>query len=526
MAAQLDAIVIGSGFGGAIVARRLAERGMRVLVLERGRRWEPREYPRRPGDAWFFSDDRPARFNGWLDLRFFGRMTVAQAAGVGGGSLTYSSVAVEATPDVFASGWPPEITYAELKPHYDTVAREMDLQVIPDNQLSRRFELLRDGARNLGYADRFSKAGLAVSFSDDWHYGLEDAIHAKHSRSFVNSHGVRQGTCVHLGNCDIGCDVRAKNSLDVNYIPEAERHGAEVRPLHLVRVIEPEGTGFRVVFDRLERGRAVRGEVKAERVVLAAGSVGTTELLLRCRHQYKTLRGLSPQLGKRWSANANFLSVAAYPESERLRQSTGPTIAGMLDFGDGSFRNQRFVVEDDGFPNLLLAAVKASFDGGMRTRTGRYLLKELQEHLRDETPLRDLMVWLGAGRDAGDGELHLKRRWFMPWKRVLDLHWPVEHSEGVFNATRAMHDSLTDATGGRPLPNPMWRALRSLITLHPLGGCPMGVSAETGVVDHRGRVFGYPNLIVADGAIVPTPTVRNPSHTIAALAERIAAHVR
>ena len=525
MATHFDAIVIGSGFGGAVLARRLAEKGMRVLVLERGRRWEPAQYPRKPGDAWIFSDDHPARFNGWLDMRFFGRMTVAQAAGVGGGSLTYSSVAVEATPDIFTSDWPAEISYAELKPYYDTVAREMDLQVIPDNQLTKRFTLARDAARNLGYADRFSKAGLAVSFSHDWHYGLDDAISAKHSRQFVNAHGVRQGTCVHLGNCDIGCDVRAKNSLDVNYIPAAERHGAEVRPLHLVRYIEPQGGKFRVVFDRLDNGRAVRGDETAVRVVLAAGSVGTTELLLRCRDQYKTLRALSPTLGKRWSANANFLSVAAYPESDRLQQSTGPTIAGLLDFSDGSFRNQRFVVEDDGFPNLLLAAVKAYSDGGMRTRAGRYLLTEFEEYVRDDTPLRNLMVWLGAGRDAGDGELHLKRRWFMPWKRVLDLRWPVEHSEGVFNATQAMHQNLTEATGGRALPNPMWRVMKSLLTLHPLGGCPLGVSPQTGVVDHLGRVHGYPNLVVADGAIVPTPTVRNPSHTIAALAERIAAHL-
>jgi cholesterol oxidase len=165
-----DAIVIGSGFGGAITARRLAEKGMRVLVLERGRRWEPAQYPRKPGDAWIFDHNRPARHNGWLDMRFFNRMTVAQAAGVGGGSLTYSSVAVEATPDVFTKGWPAEITYAELKPYYDTVAREMSLQVIPDGQLTQRFILAREAARNLGYSDRFSKAPLAVSFSEDWNY--------------------------------------------------------------------------------------------------------------------------------------------------------------------------------------------------------------------------------------------------------------------------------------------------------------------------------------------------------------------
>jgi cholesterol oxidase len=526
MSTTFDVIVVGSGFGGAIMARRLAEQGQRVLVLERGRRWHPSDYPRKPGDSWIYSDDHPARLNGWLDLRFFRRMTVAQAAGVGGGSLCYSSVATEASPDVFATGWPAEITYQELKPHYDTVAREMDLQVLPDGQLTRRFEIARDAARNLGYESRFAKAPLAVSFSPDWNYQLEDPFDHKHSRQFTNAHGQIQGTCIHLGNCDLGCDVRAKNGLDVNYIPRAEQHGADVRPLHLVRSVEPVGGRYTVVFDRIEGGRLIPGSETADRVVLSAGSLGTTELLLRCRDQYGTLRSLSPTLGTRWSANANFISMAVYPKDEHVRQSTGPTIASLLDFADGGFRNQRFVIEDDGFPNLLLNAVKEYLDGNLRTRFGKHLLKELEEYLRDGTPLRNLLLWLGAGADAGDGRMFLKRRWFTPWKRVLSLAWQVERSRPVLDAMEAMQQNLTEATGGRSRALPTWRLLESLVTLHPLGGCPIGTSAANGVVDHLGRVFGYANLIIADGAIVPTPTVRNPSHTIAALAERMAAHVR
>ncbi len=526
MAASFDVIVIGSGFGGAIMARRLAEQGMRVLVLERGRRWEPSQYPRKPGDAWVYSDDHPGLFNGWLDMRFFRGMTVAQAAGVGGGSLCYSSVAVEARPDVFTRGWPAEITHQELKPYYDTVAREMDLQVLPDGQLTRRFELARDASRNLGYAARFAKAPLAVSFSPDWHYGLDDPFDHKHSRQFTNAHGQTQGTCVHLGNCDLGCDVRAKNGLDVNYIPQAERRGADVRPLCLVRYIEPADGAYRVIFDRIEHGRLVRSHETATRVVLAAGSLGSTEILLRCRDQYRTLPLVSATLGTRWSANANFISMAVYAGDENIRQSTGPTISGMLDFADGGYRNQRFVVEDDGFPNLLLNAIKASLDSRVRTRFGRQLLDELEEFVRDDTPLRNLMLWLGAGQDAGDGRIFLKRRWFTPWKRALSLSWQVEPSEGVLEAIESMHQNLTEATGGRFRSMPTWSLLKSLLTLHPLGGCPIGTSADNGVVDHLGRVFGYPNLIVADGAVLPTPTVRNPSHTIAALAERMAAHVQ
>ena len=108
----------------------------------------------------------------------------------------------------------------------------MNLQTVPDGQLTQRFKLAREAADKLGHRDRFSKAPLAVSFSPDWNYQLDDPFNPRHSRTFTNAHGQQQGTCIHLGNCDIGCDVRAKNTLDLNYIPRAEQHGAEVRPLH------------------------------------------------------------------------------------------------------------------------------------------------------------------------------------------------------------------------------------------------------------------------------------------------------
>ena len=179
MKRNLDAIVIGSGFGGAITACRLAEKGMRVVVLERGRRWDVRQYPRKPGDEWIFNQDDPARHNGWLDLRFFKHMAVAQAAGVGGGSLAYSSVALEADPGIFNHGWPAEINYVELKPFYDKVAREMNLQVIPDGQLTQRFKLAREAADKLGYSGRFTKASLAVSFSEDWNYEARGSVQSQ-----------------------------------------------------------------------------------------------------------------------------------------------------------------------------------------------------------------------------------------------------------------------------------------------------------------------------------------------------------
>jgi len=525
MSQAFDAIVIGSGFGGAITACRLAEKGMKVLVLERGRRWAPEEYPRKAGDPWLFSAHQPAQQNGWLDLRFFKNMTVAQGAAVGGGSLAYSNVALEAHPSLFASGWPAEITYDELKPCYDRVSETMNLQTVPDGQLTQRFKLAREAAEKLGHRDRFSKAPLAVSFSPDWNYQLTDPFNRQHSKTFTNAQGQRQGTCIHLGNCDIGCDVRAKNTLDINYIPQAEQHGADVRPLHLVRLIEPRGTGYRVVFDRIHERRLVRGEENAARVFLAAGSLGSTELLLRSRDEHRTLPHISRMLGQNWSANANVLSMATYADASRVQQTIGPSISGVLDFMDGSSNNQRFIIEDDGFPNLLLNSLRACLEDGARTDLGRAVLKQIEEHVRGDERSRNMMVWLGAGMDAANGQLSIERPQLGQKPRGLSLRWKPEQSQSMVEAIMAVHRSMTEATGGRLLPNPAWSLFRSLVTLHPLGGCKMGVTPETGVVDHLGQVFGYPNLYVVDGSIMPTSVGRNPSHTIAALAERAAAHI-
>ncbi len=212
-------------------------------------------------------------------------------------------------------------------------------------------------------------------------------------------------------------------------------------------------------------------------------------------------------------------------EAGRVKQSTGPSISSVLDFTDGSVDGQRFVIEEDGFPNVVLNALKAYLDNQIGGATGKALLDSLEHHLREDYLLSDLMVWLGAGMDAADGTLGLKRHGVISPKLDLDLEWDPERSQGVADAISAMHKNLTEATGGHWFAPPTWSLFKNLLTLHPLGGCQMGVSAGGGVVNHLGEVFGYPNLIVADGAIVPTSTGRNPSHTIAALAERIAAHI-
>ena len=513
MPGSFDAIVIGSGFGGAITACRLAERGYRVLILERGRRWGVKDFPRRPTDPWVWDQQQPADRNGWFDFRVFPHMTVVAGAGVGGGSLVYANISVEAKPDSFKSGWPAEITYAELKPHYDTVGAMMHVQPVPANQWPERTRLLRDGATALGYGDRFRQLDLAVTFDPKWNYDLPNPHDPMMSRTFVNAEGREQGTCVHLGNCDLGCDVNARNTLDLNYLARAEAKGVEIRPLHVVRAIEPDGDGYRVSFDRIENGALVAGSERARLVIVAAGSIGSTELLLRSRDLHRTLPNLSARLGRNWSSNGDFLTPSIQP-GRKVQPTRGPTITAAIDLLDGKFRGQHVFIEDGGLPDIGGDYLqKIADDGGGDARF--QVLIQFVRTLNLGGLLDSIMPWFAQGRDAGNG--------VFSWKDGrLHLDWDITDSEPTLDAIVELHQQMAIKTGGIPLTPLTWTLGKDLVTPHPLGGCNMGTTAANGVVNHAGEVFGYKNLFVADGAIVPKALGLNPSRTIGALAERVA----
>ena len=517
---SFDAIVIGSGFGGAVAACRLSEAGYRVLVLERGRRWTPETFPRAADDPWIWDERRPEACNGWFDIRTFPNMAVAQGAGVGGGSLVYANISCEAKPDAFNEGWPEAIDYETLKPHYDTVARVMDVREVPDNQWTHRMRLMRDAAAATGNSARMMKLELAVSFDPDWTYSDWSAGESK-SKSFVNQHGAQQGTCVHLGNCDIGCEVNARNTLDLNYLYVAENnHGAEIRPLHLVTRISPDADGYRVDFDRIENGARRAGSETARLVFVCAGSLGSTELLLKCKTVHGTLPHVSARLGRNWSSNGDFLTPALHFDRE-VHADRGPTIASAIDFHDGSRNGRRFWIEDGGCPNLVAAYVKRKASDPWIGWKARTILQHLRSLVRGPEPLRHVMPWFAQGSDAADGTLSLRPP-IGGGKPELFLKWDIRKSRELIDEIVATHRELAFATRGIPLVSPAWTLFQDLITPHPLGGCNMGDTAETGVVDACGEVFGHRNLFVLDGAVVPKAIGVNPTRTIAALAERAA----
>jgi len=473
---------------------------------------------------WLWNHDNPEKEHGWLDLRIFEHMTVAQGAAVGGGSLIYANISCEAPKSVFQSGWPAEVTYDELKPHYNTVAKFMNVQKVPANQWTKRMGLMQEAAHKIGAGGRFKQLDLAVSFDPQWSYELPDPYNPSLSKRFVNAQGVEQGTCVHLGNCDIGCDVDAKNTLDRNYLPWAEKHGAQIRELHLATNIQSIAGGYQVFFDQLAGGTRTPGSLTARIVILSAGSLGSTELLLRCRELNRSLPDVSPHLGRNWSSNGDFLTPAFYGTRD-ISPSCGPTITCAIDFLDRSQDGESFWIEDGGFPDLLNDYINR-LDAGAKGDSAAKLILDAYRHMfSGDEPFRNVMPWFAQGVDAANGTLSLHHSLFTG-KPSLTLSWDVGKSKPTIDAIVAMHLKLSAATGGHPVVPPTWSILHDLVTPHPLGGCGMGDTAIHGVVNHAGEVFNYRNLYVIDGAIVPEALGVNPSRTVGALAERAAAIIK
>ena len=516
---RYDTVVIGSGFGGAVLACRLAEAGRSVLVLERGREWAVEDYPGVSGTNWLWSAERPESENGWIDLRAFRNVAVVQGAGVGGGSLAYANVSIEAEATAFASGWPAGVNLDTLHEGYARAGDMLEVRTLPDGQITERFRLVREAGTACGYGARFRKLELAVRFDNEWSYGQADAHDVGRSVRSRNAHGIEQGTCVHCGNCCAGCPVQAKNTLDLNYLAHARRDGAEIRPLHQVSHVCALDRGYRVHFEHLEDGATLPGEVTADEVYLAAGSLGTTEILLRSRDVFGTLGRLSERLGRGWSANGDFLSLAFYPRRS-VSATRGPTATAALSFLDGGVGGQSFFVEDGGFPDSIAEALREM--GRVNPRLAS-IFPALGISTGSRTPFESVMPWLGQGMDAAHGTLRLERRRAARGGWKLDLDWNPESSRPSADAQAAMHRRLSEVTGGVHVVPPSWSLARYSISPHPLGGARMADSAAEGVVDQWGEVFGHPGLYVVDGAAIPRPIGLNLSRTIAALAERIAA---
>jgi choline dehydrogenase-like flavoprotein len=540
--------IVGSGYGGAVAAAELAG-AARVCVLERGSEYLPGMFPVRLADLprhVRFCTERSAKprgtREGLFDVRVGRDVSALVANGLGGGSLINAGVMAEPSRAVL-EGWRSGFA-AELAPYLVEARTRLgaDGQTIDRHPKGRPAKLaaLEELARAAPAGEaRFAPASITV--------GMRERPEAA------------EHECKRCGDCATGCNYGAKRSLDTNLLHEARRAGAEILTGATVLRLEREGElwALHVVHteERLRRRSREAAKLRARHVILAAGTFGSTEILLRSQGPALALSG---QLGRRFSSNGDALAVlyrqdrevnAVADESVAAEERRiGPTITGILDLRE----RHGVVVEELAIPGALARV----FEEVVTTVDTLHSLAEPDDAPHapdapeqdpcavDAAALRRSSVLAMMGDDGAGGVLRLVARGAKPAEQgdgAIRVHWPALRRHRLFTDQIALLRSLAAPTGARVLPNPMWQLLPEamkplledrvgpLFTVHPLGGCAIGRTRAEGVVNEHGQVFDasqpagdavWPTLAVLDGSIVPGALGINPALTISALALR------
>ncbi len=529
-----DVVVIGSGYGGAIAASRFARAGRSVCVLERGLEHHPGEFPETLAqgarELQILTRSRHLGSKTALfDFRLDDEANVLVGCGLGGTSLINANVALRPRAEVLAdSRWPQAIRVPGALDRYFARAEEwLGSNSYPTTEPALpKLDTLGVVADALGAPLQW--APINVTFADS---------------SSANPAGVTMSPCNGCGNCVSGCNVGAKNTVLMNYLPDAVRHGAKIFTKRSVRTVLPledaEGErSWEVAFEAIGSGRkrfnSGTGTVRADIVVLAAGTLGTAEILLR-----SNAAGLSTSdlLGERFTGNGDVLGFG-YGADRDVRgigwtkrqikkgdaPQVGPTITGVIPVDASSNTSgSSLVVEEGAIPGflkramplmLLLTAVVGSDASFVRR------LRMIFSSWR-EAAARTL-TYLVMSEDDADGRLVLEND-------RTTVKWPGVVRDERIHESNKMLNRVTESIGAEYAPGPLSSELagREVVSVHPLGGCVMADDAAFGVVNDLGEVFSsssgtatHRGLHVLDGSVLSRPVDTNPSLTISAVAER------
>ena len=511
-----DVLVIGSGFGGSVTALRLSEKGYRVGVLEAGRRFQDDELPT---SSWRLRDylfAPAAGCYGLLRMTLLKDVLVLTGAGVGGGSLVYANTLYEPPRAFFDDPhWAGITDWAEeLAPYYDQARRMLGVTTYPGTSPSD--DVIRAVATEMGVGDSFGKADVGVLFGERPGERVADP--------FFGGAGPERTTCTECGSCMTGCRVGAKNTTVKNYLHLAERAGAVVHPLTTVTDVRARpGGGFAVTTRRtqgkLRRGRQV---FTADQVVFAAASLGTQRLLHLLRDR-GSLPHLSPRLGELTRTNSEaILGVRA--RGDDVDYSRGVAITSSMHVDEHTHVEPVRYGRGSNLLGLLMATLTDVPATGSRLRAG---LREMWRRRRDLRRLHDPRRWSEQTivllvMQSLDNSLttYLKRR---PWGRRLTTRQGRGEANPIWiPAAHEVARRVGAAIDG--VPGGTWADLVNIPTTgHLIGGCPIGESADDGVVDPYHRLHGHPGLHVIDGSTVAANLGVNPSLTITAMAERAVA---
>ncbi|MEW6733284.1 MAG: GMC family oxidoreductase [Acidobacteriota bacterium] len=541
-----DAIVVGSGFGGAVTAAKLTTNGKTVLTLEKGHRWrrpkpnDPTEnlhlgasitnlvdsngFPKAADkDKWdnpqyvlrqstdlkyiSFKSPQTKERSGGLSEDYLGdNFAVTVGRGYGGGSLIYSQIHLRAPSETFLeTGWGKlPFNRSVLDPYYLKVERTLLTFEQTWDDIPKRAAVIADSMARLGITCEPARLGN-YRIAKDSDRGLPP---------IMNKFGRAIEPCNGCGFCTFGCIFNARQSLMLNYLAQAEDSGRfNVRTDAVAWAIEPIAGGYRVHWYDYRTGSWKYDDAKA--VITAAGAVNSPELLLRSRDMYDMLPNLSNRVGMQLSGNGDAAFAALYPnlpEDFKAEIYQGHIMTLVTYHW---WKSKRFIIEDVGTAPVGLAKFPLRREGG----DGRYWGPQVKSLLRNHYAKN--VVGLGAmGIDSPDGRVTIDSTGNakVEWTKSLVAG---ERTYDLMQAIRSASEAIVKAGGGEMLHEKEWSDNRRLITVHPLGGCRMATNINEGVVDTRGMVFNYPGIFVIDGSIMPGAIGVNPSLTIAAIAEKL-----
>jgi cholesterol oxidase len=518
-----DFVVIGSGFGGSVSALRLTEKGYRVLVLERGKRYNAEDFPKTNWNIFKYLWLPGLRCFGIMGLNFLSDILILNGSGVGGGSLVYAATLIRPGKPFFeANEWHGLADWeSELLPCYETAERMLGVTQNPC--LWPADDRLREIAAELGQEHTFRKTPVSIYFGEPGKTVPDP---------FFAGAGPDRTGCTHCGGCMVGCRHNAKNTLDKNYLYLAEKYGAKVWPEANVVDIRPlvgaqgDGARYEIIYERttdwfFKRQRRVR----TRNVILAAGVLGTNNLLLRCRDETKSLPNLSQRLGMMVRSNSEALMGVTARKGD-VDYSQGVAITSHFWVDDvTSVEPVRYPRGSSLMRNLGVPLV--DLRGNAWQRIGRFIFYALRQPY-DFIKARFLPDW---ARDSTillvmqtvENRMRLKRgRSLYTLFRVglvseRDRSLPIP---AVIEAGRQVVERFAQKVNGIPQSTINEVLLDTPSTAHILGGCGIGGDETTGVIGVNHEVFNYPGLYVVDGSVIPANLGVNPSLTITAMAER------
>ncbi len=516
-----DVAIVGSGFGGSVAALRLAEKGHRVTVFEKGKRWRPEDLPSTNWDLrrsfWF---PWVGCYGTW-GLHLLREALILHGIGVGGGSLLYACTLFEPPDSVWDDPqWKGLEDWRAVMPEHYRTARQM-LGAAANTRFGPPDEALRRAAERRGLGATFRPTDLSIYFGDP---------EQETPDPFFDGRGPARRGCTYCGACMVGCRHGAKNTLDKNYLYLAEQGGARVLPETEIELVEPlPDGGYRLHWRRsTSRLFPERGASTAERVVVSAGVLGSVGLLMECKD-----RGALPRISDRLGSYVRTNSEALLGVSSRRHRDLweGVAIAAKVEIDAVTHMEAvRFPKGSD----VMLALGTLLTDGGpgipRPLRWAGNALRHPIQFLRVTRPwgkAAESVVLMAMQTADNHTRLVRKRQPLWPFTRALTSQ-PEPGSPGIPSYIPVANEVAREVAAeldGIPQNSLNEVLLDTGSTAHILGGCAIATGPERGVVDSRGEVFGHPGLYVIDGSIIGANLGVNPSLTITALSEHVASRM-